>query len=81
MKLNIKGFAVAAGIIWGVAVLLVTLVSLWHIGNHPGIFSHVYIGYDVSLLGSIIGLVYGLATGLVAGACFAWLYNRVADRP
>jgi len=76
MKLNVKGFALAAGIVWGLSVLLVTLMSFWYQGEHLGILSHVYIGYKVSYLGSIVGLVYGLVTGLVAGTVFAWLYNK-----
>ena len=76
VKLNVKGFALAGGIVLGLAVLLATLVSLWHVGPHPGILSHVYIGYRVSYLGSILGLVYGFIDGLIAGAVFAWLYNH-----
>jgi hypothetical protein len=77
VKMNIKGFSLAAGIIWGLAVLVVTLVSFWQKGEHIGILSHIYLGYSVSVVGSIVGLVYGLATGLIAGACFAWLYNKL----
>jgi hypothetical protein len=75
--LNTKGFALAGGIVWGSAVLLATLASLWHSGQHIGILSHVYIGYKVSYLGGIIGLFYGFVTGLAGGAIFAWLYNKM----
>ena len=77
MKLSIKGFALAAGIVCSLAVLLGTLLSLWHSGGHIGLLSHIYLGYTVSYVGSIIGLVYGFVTGVVAGALFAWLYNRL----
>jgi hypothetical protein len=75
--LNTKGFALAGGVVWGLAVFLATLASLWHSGEHIGILSHVYFGYKVSPLGSIIGLVYGFVTGLVGGSIFAWLYNKL----
>jgi hypothetical protein len=80
MKLSVKGFALAAGIVWGLAVFVATLISLGHTGAvHGGILSHIYFGYTVSVLGSVIGLVWGFVTGLIAGACFAWLYNSVGS--
>jgi len=79
MKLNMKGFALATGIVFGLSVFLVTLLSLWHSGVHIGILSHVYPAYTVSYLGSLIGLVYGFVSGLIAGACFAWLYNTIGS--
>jgi hypothetical protein len=79
MKLNVKGFALATGILWGLSVVLLTLISLWHGGGgHLGLLSLVYVGYTVSYLGSLIGLVYGFVDGVIAGALFAWLYNRLA---
>jgi len=79
MKLNAKAFALTSGILWGLAVFLVTLTTLWRGGGqHLGLLAGIYFGYRVSYLGCLIGLVYGLVTGLVAGALFAWLYNRLA---
>jgi len=78
MKLNIKALALASGILWGLSVCLVTLLSLWHGGGqHLGLLSLVYVGYSVSYAGSAIGLVYGFVDGLISGALFAWLYNRL----
>jgi hypothetical protein len=77
MKLNTKGFALAAGVMSGLVVLLATLLSLWRSGQHAGILHHVFFGYSVSYSGCVIGLVYGLVAGLAGGAAFAWLYNRI----
>jgi len=81
MNLDVKGFAVAAGVVWGLAVFLATLSSIWHGGGqHLQLLSSIYFGYQVTFLGSIIGLIYGLVSGLIAGALLAWLYNLVAAR-
>ncbi|MGO9239913.1 MAG: bacteriophage holin [Bryobacteraceae bacterium] len=78
MKLNVKAFALAAGILWGAAVFVITLSALWRgAGGHLSLLRGFYCGYQVSYLGSVIGLVYGFATGLLGGALFAWLYNRM----
>ncbi|MEK7407808.1 MAG: hypothetical protein AAB225_22285 [Acidobacteriota bacterium] len=79
MRLSVKGCALAAGILWALAILFLTLSSLWRgAGEHLGLLAGVYFGYCVSYLGCLVGLVYGFATGALAGALFAWLYNRVA---
>ena len=79
MKLNAKGFALTAGILWGLSVLLITLISLWHGGGgHLALLKLIFPGYEVTYVGSIVGLAHGFAYGLIMGALFAWLYNRLA---
>ena len=78
MKLNVKSFALACGIAWGLRVFLLTLSALWRgVGQHLGLLAAVYWGYGISYLGSLIGLVYGFASALAVGALFAWLYNKL----
>ena len=80
MKLNIKALALASGILWGLSVLILTLISLWHgHGEHLGLLSLVYVGYTVSYAGSVIGLIYGFVDGLIVAALFGWLYNKLAS--
>ncbi len=80
MKLDIRAFALACGLLWGLALFLVT----WWILAFDGAITEltflgrVYRGYSVTPLGSVIGLVWGFADGLIGGAIFAWLYNRLA---
>ena len=83
MKLNAKAFALSAGIIWGVAVFLVTNVSLLR-GGHGDTLSRlaqIYIGYSFSFVGSIIGLIWGFVTMFIAAWIFVVLYNRFAGPP
>jgi hypothetical protein len=78
MKLNVKACAIAAGILWGAAVFVLTLLAAWRgTGQHLGLLGSVYFGYQISYLGSIIGLVYGCVSGGIAGALFACLYNKL----
>lgn len=81
MKLNKNAFALALGIVWGVIVFLITNIDLLRggSGEHLSRLSQIYLGYRVSLLGSIIGLLWGLVTMFIAGWVVAWLYNRFSE--
>ena len=80
MKLDIRAFALACGLLWGLAVLLATWWILAFDGaiTEPTFLASIYRGYSVTPLGSVIGLLWGFADGLIGGAIFAWLYNRLA---
>jgi hypothetical protein len=81
MKLDVKAFSLAAGILWGAAVLLITLAAVWRgAGMHVGLLAGIYPGYQVSYLGSIAGLVYGFVTGAILAALLAWLYNKLGKQ-
>jgi hypothetical protein len=79
MHLNVKGFALATGVLWGLALFALTLVATGRgAGGTLGHLEGVFIGYKVNYLGSVVGLVYGFTSGLVAGALLASVYNRFA---
>jgi len=40
----------------------------------------IYIGYNISLTGSLIGLLWGFFDGMIGGAIFAWLYNLLSNK-
>lgn len=77
MKLNIKAFALTAGLFAGVGLFLVTWwIIIFEGATHdPTIIGMVYRGYNISPLGSIIGLVWAFCDFFIGGAIFAWLYN------
>mgnify|MGYP001242648749 CR=1 FL=1 len=86
MTLNIKAFALACGILWGLSLFLVTW---WIIYFEPHVMEentfltfigYFYPGYTVSPLGSIIGLVWAFVDGIIGGAIFAWLYNMISGK-
>ena len=82
MKLNVKAFALTCGIICGIGLFLITwwVIVLDGATGEPTVIGRVYLGYRISALGSIIGLAWAFADGLIAGAIFAWLYNRIVSR-
>ena len=83
MKLSVKAFSLTCAIIWGLALFILTW---WWIILEPSIvgdktiIGSLYLGYEVSALGSIIGLVWAFVDGLIVGAIFAWLYNRFVPK-
>ena len=75
--MNVKAFAVAAGILWGFLLFVLTLLEAARgVGHTMGVLSALYLGYSVTYLGSLVGLVYGFVSGALVGAAFCWLYNR-----
>ncbi len=82
MSLNVKAFALAFAIWWGVGVFLLTwwVIAFSGASAGPTFLGRIYFGYEVTPLGSLIGLAWGLVDGLIAGAIFAWLYNIIAAR-
>ena len=82
MKLNVKAFALACGLIWGLGLFMITWWVILFDGasGGPTPISSVYRGFNISAGGSFLGLLWGLGDGLIGGAVFAWLYNRLLPR-
>lgn len=84
MRLCLKSFGLACGLIWGGAMLVFGIANqIW-----PGyavafleITASVYPGYTPAGFGSVIvGTLYGLVDGWIGGIIFAWLYNLFAPK-
>ena len=82
MNLNVKAFALSFAIWWGVGIFLLTwwIIAFGGPSTDPTFLGRIYIGYEVTPLGSVIGLVWGFVDGLIGGAIFAWLYNFIAAK-
>lgn len=79
MRLHKTAFGLAAGILWGLSIFVVTLWALAAGGgDHLILLAKFYFGYDISVVGAFVGLVWGFIDGFVCGWVFAWLYNRFA---
>ena len=80
MKINVKAFALAVGVWWGLGLFALTwwMILLHGATGDPTLIGRVYRGYNVSPLGSFIGLAWGFVDGIVGGAVLAWLYNLVS---
>jgi len=84
MKLNVIALGLAAGLLWGGAVLVVALANLaWpdYGRTFLDLAASLYPGYHPGGAGSaVVGALYGLVDGAIGGALFAWLYNLIAAR-
>lgn len=80
MKFNIGALALAVGLFWGGAILLVGVSNLIWPGYGRAfllLVASIYPGYSggTSFGQVLIGTGYGLVDGAIGGAVFAWLYN------
>jgi hypothetical protein len=82
VKLNVKAFAIACALIWGLGLFALTWWVILFDGQstEPNLISSVYRGYSLTTVGSLIGLAWALPDALIGGAVFAWLYNTLAGR-
>ena len=77
--MSIRSISLAAGIFGAVTMFL---LAWWLIitGNAEGpttLFERIYYGYSFTPMGSVIGAVWGFVDWGIAGAIFAWLYNKI----
>ncbi|MBZ0166815.1 MAG: bacteriophage holin [Candidatus Omnitrophica bacterium] len=82
MKLNVKAFALAIGIVWAGGCLFMGLTATVCSWAKPfvDVFGMMYIGYTATVVGALIGTVWGFVDAAIGGAVFAWLYNVLAVR-
>jgi len=76
-KLHVISFGLALGIVWGVGLFLLGMVS-WNTGVGTvwiDTFGSVYLGYKATLMGSVLGFIWGFFDSFIAGVCIAWVYN------
>ena len=77
--------AVVQGIVTGLILGLgIFLATIWLVvkggpvvGPHLALLGQYFIGYRVTVAGSLIGFGYGFVVGFVLGYGIAWLYNRL----
>ncbi|MFZ0564986.1 MAG: bacteriophage holin [Chlamydiales bacterium] len=76
-KLNPLKLGLAAGIFWGVALFIMTWISIFtgYAMFWLSVWMDVYPGYNFSVGGSFIGLIWGFVDGFVCLFIFGWLYN------
>lgn len=80
--LDVKGLALAAGILWGGYLFLLALLAGWGVRfmwvskELVELLNTVYPGYVIGLGGAILGLFYGLICGAICGSLIAWLHNK-----
>lgn len=83
MKLCIKGVTIAAAVLWGLGMLMVTTVNMIIPGygaEFLQVMSSIYPGFEpgMGFKSIVTGTLYGLVDAGIAGAIFAWVYNLLA---
>ena len=84
MKLNVRAFTIAAALIWGILIMLLTGIAnmIWpsYGRDFLQVMASVYPGYHAArtVAQVIVGALYGLVDGAGCGLVVAWLYNRFA---
>lgn len=82
MKLNVRAFALAGGILWGASMFILTWWVMMFTGDtgDPTIIGKMYyLGYSISPVGSVIGAFYGFVDAGIGCAIFALIYNKLAS--
>ena len=77
--MSIRALALTAGI-FGAATMFILAWWLILTGNAEGpptLLERIYIGYSFTPMGSVIGAAWGFVDWGIAGAIFAWLYNKI----
>ena len=82
MQLNVKSFALTAGLFFGFGLLFYTWWIILFEGASGDItlIGKVYCGYSISMTGSLVGFLWAFFDGIIGGAIFAWLYNKLTAR-
>jgi hypothetical protein len=79
MKIDARRLSLAGGILWGLVMFVITLVSLptGYAAEFLKMMGSIYPGYHVSIAGSFVGLVYGFVDGYVGLYLFVLVYARL----
>jgi protoporphyrinogen oxidase len=81
-RLHKRAFGIAVGSTLGLGLFLLTLAALARGGETAGptlaLLGQYFIGYSLSVTGSLIGLGYGFASGFISGWLFALVRNFLA---
>ena len=79
-KLDAKAFGLAAGILWGVSLIIMGIAAMIapeYSGGFVTTIGSLYIGYTATILGCVIGGIWGFVDAGIGGLILAWLYNKL----
>ncbi len=76
--MSIRALALTAGIFGAASMFFLAwwLILTGNAEGPPTILERIYIGYTFTPVGSVIGAAWGFVDWGIAGAIFAWLYNK-----
>jgi hypothetical protein len=79
MKLNVKAFALASGLVWGINWFLLTwwMMAFDGITREITIIGRIYRGWNLSPTGSLFAFMWGFFDGFLLGLLVSWIYNKL----
>jgi hypothetical protein len=82
MKLNVKAFAIAAGLVWGFNWFVLTwwMILFEGITYEVTLIGRLYRGFSVSPIGSLAALFWGFVDGFLIGLLVSWIYNKISPK-
>jgi len=82
MKLNVKAFALAVGLMWGINWFALTwwMMAFDGITHEVTLIGRMYRGFNLSPAGSLVALLWGFLDGFIIGLMIAWIYNQIVER-
>lgn len=80
MKLDVKAFGIACGLLWALAYVCLGVLSMTNgYGSEiVGFISKLYIGSGTTAQGLVVGAAWSFVDAGIGGAVLAWLYNKFA---
>ena len=82
-KIDGLALGISLGTLFGLIIFAATNILIFKggdvIGPNLALLGQYFVGYDITLSGSLIGLVYGLISGFVLGWLIAGLRNTVVS--
>ena len=77
--ISVRSLALTAGIFGATTMFFLAwwLILTGNAEGPPTLIEKIYIGYSFTPLGSFVGAVWGFVDWGIAGAIFAWLYNKI----
>jgi hypothetical protein len=85
MRLSLRAAMLAGGLLWGEAILLISMINHArpdYRSSFLQMMSSVYPWFHSNTIGGIVvGTLDGLVDGALAGLLFAWLYNLFCGLP
>lgn len=79
--IDAKRLGLAGGILWGLVLFFVTLLSskTGYASVFLTMLSGIYPGFEISAGGSLLGLIYGFLDGFIGLYLLITLYNTLED--
>jgi len=80
MKLNVKAFGIASGILTAIWVAWIVVIAMMGKGVVAfEMLNQIYLGLLApTAKGLVIGVVIAFVDGTVGAMIFAWIYNKLA---